>query len=441
MRKLGSYLWQAKRGSCAVFFCGTVILALALLVVSAFFPQTLITRHVLDSWEAVSLDNRHPTVADYSPASRLDTGTDAMMLRASMSTRDDYLGSVLTNPIYTYGENGNDWDSIPDTVAQQAMGMPHSGVFYYSRYWMGFRVLLRFALTFLTYGQIKRYLAFAFLTLFVYTMIQIGKHGGSRLGFLFALSVILVRPHVMATSMQYTCCFFIAFFAMLMIPWLRRNAQFETIFFMEVGMITMYLDFYTVPLITFGFPMVYLCVLQGKNGEKLSVLRVLKSLFAWVAGYALMWIAKLTLTTVLTSVNSLYEGFSSFTARVGLEKRADLEEYYSLQKLWDALKDAIFADDIGRLVYVMGFMAILVFVLIRVRKNRVPGKCLRNGLPALFVAVMPVIWFLLTVQPTAIHAYFQYRTIALTYWAVGGYVDLILPATAKWEQTKVQQLR
>ena len=133
-----------------------------------------------------------------------------------------------------------------------------------------------------------------------------------------------------------------------------------------------------------------------------------------------MWIAKLTLTTVLTSVNSLYEGFSSFTARVGLEKRADLEEYYSLQKLWDALKDAIFADDIGRLVYVMGFMAILVFVLIRVRKNRVPGKCLRNGLPALFVAVMPVIWFLLTVQPTAIHAYFQYRTIALTYWAVGG---------------------
>lgn len=203
MRKLGSYLWQAKRGSCAVFFCGTVILALALLVVSAFFPQTLITRHVLDSWEAVSLDNRHPTVADYSPASRLDTGTDAMMLRASMSTRDDYLGSVLTNPIYTYGENGNDWDSIPDTVAQQAMGMPHSGVFYYSRYWMGFRVLLRFALTFLTYGQIKRYLAFAFLTLFVYTMIQIGKHGGSRLGFLFALSVILVRPHVMATSAVY----------------------------------------------------------------------------------------------------------------------------------------------------------------------------------------------------------------------------------------------
>ena len=41
MRKLGSYLWQVKRGSCAVFFCGTVILALALLVVSAFFSADL----------------------------------------------------------------------------------------------------------------------------------------------------------------------------------------------------------------------------------------------------------------------------------------------------------------------------------------------------------------------------------------------------------------
>lgn len=440
MGGIRTYLGQAKRGSCVLFFCGTVLIALGLLVISAFLPQDLILQHVLDSWEVVSLDNRHPTVADYTLASKLDTGTDAMMLRASMSTRNDYLGSVLTNPIYVY-EGGNAWESIPDTVAQQAMEMPHSGVFYYSKYWLGFRAFLRLALSFLTYGQIKRYLAFVFLTLFVYTIIHVVKHGGNRLGFLFALSVILVRPHVMATSMQYTCCFFIAFFAMLMIPWLRQNPRFKTIFFMEVGMITMYFDFYTVPLITFGFPMVYLCVMQGKNGEKLSILEVLRQLFAWAAGYVLMWIVKLTITTAFTSINAFAEGFSSFFKRVGLEKEPQFEQFYSLEAMWNALEETIFADGVGKWMYTAGTVFLLIYILIWLRRSQTPGKRLRTGLPVLFVAVMPLIWFLLTVQPIAIHAYFQYRTIALTYWAVGGYVDLILPATAKRELPEIQQIK
>ena len=44
---------------------------------------------------------------------------------------------------------------------------------------------------------------------------------------------------------------------MLLIPWLHRHGKWEGLFFMEVGMLTMYFDFYTVPLVTLGFPLLY----------------------------------------------------------------------------------------------------------------------------------------------------------------------------------------
>ena len=44
---------------------------------------------------------------------------------------------------------------------------------------------------------------------------------------------------------------------------------------------------------------------------------------------------------------------------------------------------------------------------------------LRGSLPYLLLAAVPFVWFVITKQPVAIHGYFQYRNIALSYWAVG----------------------
>ena len=39
-------------------------------------------------------------------------------------------------------------------------------------------------------------------------------------------------------------------------------------------------------------------------------------------------------------------------------------------------------------------------------------------------AVLPLLWFCCTAQPIAIHYWYQYRSIALTHWAVGTYVTM-----------------
>ena len=407
-------------------FCITVFLAVMLLAAAAFLPQTVIQNHIAQSVPLISRDIENHYIFDNSTASKMDVGTDIMMLRTSLSTNDRYLGSILTNPVYSYDDLSG-WEEDDELIARLAYDIPADDVWYYARYWMGFRVVLRLALTLFTYAQIKRYLSFLFLSLFAAAVCSVSKHAGSRIGFLFALSIILVRPHVMATSMQLTCCFFIAFAAMLLIPWLHRHAVWEGLFFMELGMITMYFDFYTVPLVTMGFPLMYLCILKQQDAAQVPWKKLLRNMAAWLAGYGLMWIAKLTLTTLLTSVNALSQGFGSFFSRVGIEKDAELTAYYSVDAAFEGVRKAVFSDEAGMAVYLLCAGLILLAVMYRsVRKSAFPDR-LRKAVPYAFFAAIPLVWFVITKQPVAIHYYFQYRTIALTHWAAGVFLYFLLP--------------
>ncbi|MBR2009739.1 MAG: hypothetical protein IJ936_06405 [Peptococcaceae bacterium] len=407
-------------------FCFTVFLAVILLAAAAFLPQESIREHILESEWIVSRDFENPSLFDNSAASKLDVATDAMMLNTSLMTNRRYLGAILTNPVYTY-EGLNQWDDASKILANLAYEIPSDGVWYYARYWMGFRVVLRLALSFFTYAQIKRYLSFLFLTFFAGTVCSVSKHANSKIAFFFALSIILVRPHVMATSMQFTCCFFLAFAAMFLIPWLHRHGKWEGLFFMELGMITMYFDFYTVPLVTLGFPLMYLVILKREDFMQYSYRRLFRNMAAWFLGYGLMWIAKLSLTSFLTSVNAFRQGFKSLFTRVGIRKDAEVAEFYSVEAAFEGVKEAVFSDEQGMAVYLLCVGLILTVVLIKILRGHASFVHFRNAAPYLLFAAIPLVWFVITKQPIAIHYYFQYRSIALTHWAAGVFLYYFLP--------------
>ena len=412
------------------FFCLTVVAALLLLILSAFLPQYLIQQHVVESVDLVMYDLDNNYLFDGSEASKLDVFTDIMMLRTSLTTNDRYLGSVLTNPVYTYHDL-DEWHGSGKTLANLAYDKPADGVWFYTRYWMGFRVVLRLALLFFNYAQIKRYLSFLFLSLFAAVICSVSKHVNSKIAFLFALSILLIRPHVMATSMQLTCCFFIAFVAMLLIPWLYRHPEWEGLFFMEVGMLTMYFDFYTVPLVTVGLPLMYLCILKREGAQTVSFKNLLKNLSVWFAGYGLMWVAKLALTSLLTSEDALAQGFESFFSRVGIEKNAEFAQYYALQPAFEGIRKTVFSDGTGTAVYLLCAGLLLASMLYRVFRGHASLKTLKEAVPYLFFAAIPLVWFVITRQPVATHYFFQYRTIALTHWGAGVFLYYLMGAKQK----------
>ena len=153
------------------------------------------------------------------------------------------------------------------------------------------------------------------------------------------------------------------FAAMLLSPAVHKRPKWEGLFFMEVGLLTMYFDFYTAPLITLGFPMVYLYALGLKEGDAPSVKRLGRDTALWFGGYVSMWMAKLVLTSLLTQVNAVANGWNALMGRLGVSHTEGLEEYYSLELAMERLGDVIFSDSEGKVIFLAALAAVLLAVI------------------------------------------------------------------------------
>lgn len=407
-------------------FCITVVLAVFLLLLAACLPQKPIDVHVRESAEIMITEGCYPRISDMTYGSRLDNWTDAIMLMESKATSSQRIDSVLSNPMFSYG------GPYPvDDLLEYAKDENPTPSSYYTRYWMGFRSILRLMLVFVNYYQLKRYLAFAFFILFAALIGSITRNVNQHAGLLFAVSILFVRPYIICNSLQFSCCFLIAFAAMLLIPWVSRHPKYECLFFMEVGMVTMYFDFYTTPIITFGLPMVYLYLLRTVRGEKITSRQLLKNALIWFGAYVLMWFAKMLLTMLFTSDNALQNGLQALFTWMGLNGQTREDAQYNPILALLRVAVPIVSDRAGAVILlaaVVLLISVLIYGLYTGKIDRSACSCNRR----LFaVAAMPFIWFLVAAEPTTVHFWFQYRSIALTYWAIGAYLCLAWKQSAK----------
>lgn len=402
-------------------FLLSVLFAVVFLLAGACLPQQPIDANVLASAEAMLPDGDYPRIADKSYASMLDVTTDALILAESKATTISQWDTIFTNPLYEQGEGGT-----VEQLYRYASGENTEVSRYYVQYWMGFRPVMRLLLTFLDYYQIIRYVAFAFFVLLAAVMCSVAKHTDTKTAFLFAMSIILVRPHIIAVSLQFSCCFFIAFLAMLLVPRLHRKPQWEGVFFLLLGIATMYFDFYTTPIITFGFPMIYLYAIRAAEGRAVPLKRIGWNALSWSVGYGGMWLAKLLLTSLLTAADGIGTGITSFMGRIGITKTPGLEGYYNPIVALSTVAKSLYSDQKGKLILAAACAALLVFLAVRFLRCRCSFRQLFSHTALLVIAALPLIWFMVAAQPTGNHHWFQYRGIAVTFWAGFTYLLYLL---------------
>ena len=399
-------------------FCATVFMAFAMLILAAYLPQDPIDENVRTSAYILKNEGNYLTSADGSDGTIFDNFTEAFIMMTSKATSKESLSYTLRNPIYQYEDSiegvGHLWDYVNDPNPVPA--------WYYARYWMGFRIIIRPLLTVMHYGQIRQCIAFAFFLLFAVLIADIARRLDIKTAAAFAVSIIFVKPNVICNSMQFSSCFFIAFLAMLLVPCLTHKKQFDGLFFMEVGMLTMYFDFYTTPALTFGMPMVYLYLLRAKENSANSAGSVMKNAGIWMAGYGLMWIAKLLLAQLLTTEETLKNGARSLfhnTAR-------KVDDYWGmLLDVYNKIKLTVIADEAWCNVFSVGILVLIILILWRIWKRTASFRIVWERVPLLLIAIMPLLWFVIAARPLVNHYYFQYRSIAVFFWAVGAYCCIL----------------
>lgn len=409
-------------------FVLSVVVAIVFLLLGACLPQEPIDAHVRISAEGMAAQGCYPRMADHSFASTLDYTTDALILAESKATTITSWDTIFTNPLFQYDSAEG---SAVENLYQYAQDPNPQPSGYYVQYWMGFRPIVRLLLCFLDYYQILRYTAVLFFLLFAAVFCSVANHSGTKCAFLFALSIILVRPHVVAVSLQFSCCFLIAFAAMLLMPWLHKHPKWESLFFLELGILTMYLDFYTTPILTFGLPMTYLSLLQLREGVDLKLGRIGINALNWSAGYGFMWLSKLILTSALTAADGCGVGFASFLGRIGVTKTPGMESYYHPLAALRTVAASLYSDREGKLVLLLVTTSLFALLAFRFWKGHHTLRDLGKHWQLLVLAFLPIAWFMIAAQPTANHHWFQYRGIAATFWAGFVYLQLVFQPKAE----------
>ena len=398
----------------SIVYCLCIVSFILLLLLGCCLPQSPIEQHLKESIPVLESEGNYPMVSEEVRTTRLDNHTEALILMESVSMNLAHPGFILTNPLYV---DGTAVDALrPFSESRE------EPTDYYVRYWQGFRFPVRLLLTFFSYSGIRTVLAVAFFGFALACFVIISRRLDLRSGFLFALSIALINPHVVCRSLDYSCCFLLAFAAILMMPFIIQTRK-EYVFFFILGMVTMFFDFYTVPLITLGYPLIFSLLLKTK--EKPLWKESFFPLFIWLAGYALSWIAKLGLTTVFTPVNGFADGFRSFAERVGLAGNGNGAKAVGVADAFDNLWEVLFPETINWVVFfiVIGYMMLSVMVLLLLHKNH-KGNA-RRYISLLLPLSYVLLWFVATSGPIYFHSYFQYRSIAVLIWSGCMYYSLL----------------
>ena len=121
-----------------------------------------------------------------------------------------------------------------------------------------------------------------------------------------------MRPLIVARSFQFSTCFLIALAAMPLVPLIQKEKIGLGTFFLVLGMLTQYFDFYSVPALTLCLPLLYLLALRSASGERGNFGTLARAGASWLSGYVLFWLEKLLLSSLFSPIDGVENGIGEF---------------------------------------------------------------------------------------------------------------------------------
>lgn len=339
-------------------------------------------------------------------STQADNWSETIILQSSMymNTTQDPL-SIFKNP-WRFGQDG-----ILQSFESASRGEAPNSSYY--RYWQGFRVLIRPLLVVLDYSSIRELFRFIGWFLFCFTVIVLYRNAGMKFALVFCSSFLLIEYGLVTTTIQFSLSFYIALNAMILLPNILKRQWSIPFFFLMVGAATQFFDFYTVPCITLGLPLIFLVKMkrQRQMASKAILRLMIRCIIAWLCSYIGMWLFRMVLVSLFLHIDAFTPTFQSFFNWTGITR---LEEHS-----WIGIFDAIEASfhviftKAHLLLLLSGFVIYIIFLTSAIRRRRIQ----KPDLLFLSVAIIPMIWMIAASIPTTWHIFFQYRSLVVFLFA------------------------
>lgn len=405
-------VWKTVQKSAAVLAAG-IIAGTLLLTLAYMLPVNLGKREA--SYQILEQEGWYPRASvaasslnehfhSYYP-DVLDDSSDSIMLYTAMDVSE---GNALERAMNSYSER--------------------EGAYRY--YWHGYVSILRPLCLFFDYSELRLLNGACQMLLVVLMACAVGREKGTRYVMMLLTSYLLLNPGALSMGLQFSWVFYIAWGGALGL-FLKREYFSEKnryfYFFMAAGICTSYFDLLTYPLFTWGFPLVWWLAADGKAERSAEwVKRAVISGLGWIAGYALMWIAKWGIATLVLGTNVFQPAIEEVFLRSGMpEGGAD--------SLWERLEAVCLNwKHYGYQIYAAVLVIWLVWWFVGSVKR---GWC-RNGKGYAYflTGISSVVWYFVLSNHTSGHHFFTYRIFGVSILA---FLALISDSIPKLQERKI----
>ena len=296
----------------------------------------------------------------------------------------------------------------------------------YGRYWHGYEVILRPLLTMFSYVEIRFINTFFILGAFLLAAVKIKNNAGRRALFSFFVSMCFIKIFITPMSMQFVNMIFLMLISVVISEKVflkkdfltNKNSEFFSYFFI-LGSITSFLDLLTTPVLPLGMTLLYLIVgFYKKHKHVLKKNTILWSGIAWGVGYAMTWISKWVIASLVTPNNLIKEGFNQVIYRSSGNMSADeggikLDRVHAISKNLKMLISP-FERHSQLLLVVVSVIIFLVLIIFYKRKN-INWSYILN---IFMVSLLPFVWYIIVGNHSQVHYWFTYRSLAITIFGI-----------------------
>lgn len=386
-----------------------IFLYILFLMVGELIPRVKVTDNAMESYNQLRKQGIYLGVIDGELT--LDNWTDSYFINSAMTEYDGNLLQKAVANAYTTVTDFDDsnWADGIDNIRFGIEENEKTVVETYSRYWIGLLPIIRLLLIFMPIDSIRSIFFGIAIVLFAISVICVQKKLGLKglIPYLISVEFAQYIPEAMCLVFSVDI---IIMFLMMITCYIMLNKQvsaelFYIAFFLS-GSILAYLNYWAFPLITLGFPLVFLVsarLIENYNIKTLTRETIFMSV-SWMAGLVGTVLVKQILCMIILGTQS---GTSQLLLRMGLSENITLR--------WRAgfVAYALIHNVLSGPVMILA-VSTIVWLIIMFRSHR-----LKKQYPVLLlimIAFYPVIWwFIFTKHCT--HGFVKYM-YGVSYYAM-----------------------
>lgn len=398
-----------------ILFVSAFIACLSLCLVY-LIPTENIERNVSLSAGLIEDEGTYPKLFPWC-SSNLDNWTDSIMLLESTYRWNE---SILEKALLVKHKAIDDWSADYSLVYHYNHDYELNTIVSYPRYWHGYLVIIKPLLYFFNYNQIRLINGVLQLVLnFIIIILLYYKNmKKSIIPYLFLQGFLM--PVVLAKSLQYSTCYYIFSFSVLLILVFNKKflKNFDCIFYllMITGVSTAFFDFLTYPIITFGIPCILYFNIKNASSIKNSIYDFTRLLISWGCGYFGMWSLKWVIGSLLTKENVILDALKTILFRTSHSNGSVSYTFLSTIKL-----NVCTFFNTPLTLFFIGFCCYNLYKILKkvIDKKTELNKILIMSLPYFMVSLLPFLWYLFTINHSAIHGWlFTYKALGVSLFSL-----------------------